>query len=105
MEETFPKIIWSMFDSLEEGRLFEDLKGNKGATGWTFKNDKDKLVPTRETMSWHKSNNYKELNDVTEEYHYLLLFIDKIFKRIIDHEFHWYIDRHSIYDQIVIDPD
>jgi len=54
LEESFPKIILSEFDSFKEGRSFEDLKRNKNAKGWTFKNDKDKLIPTRDTIGWNK---------------------------------------------------
>ena len=104
LEERFSKTSLPKFDFLEEGRSFDDLKRNKYAKGWTFKNEKDKLVPTRKTMRWNKNISYRKIKNVTEENHYPLPFFDKFLKRIVDHEFHWYLDGYSGYDQILIDP-
>ena len=97
-------IILSKFDYLERSKLFEDLKRYNCAIGWTVQNDKDKLVPTRTTMGWRKSNDYMKVNIVTEEDYYLLSFIDRFLKRIVNHELYCYLDRYADYDQIEIAP-
>ena len=52
------------------------------------KNEKDKLIPTRITSSWHMCINYRKLNEATRKDHFPLPFFDQIIERVAGHPYY-----------------
>ena len=62
-------------------------------------NADNELVPTRVTTGWRVCIDYRKLNSVTRKYHFLLPFIDQMLDRLADHEFYYFLDDYSGYNQ------
>jgi len=48
---------------------------------------------------------YRKLNDATRKDHFPLLFIDQMLERLADHEYYYFLDSYSGYNQIPIAPE
>ena len=66
-------------------------------------NDKGEEVSTRLTLGWRVCIDYKKLNAVTRNDHFLLPFIDQVLERDSGHSFYCFLDGYSRYFQIEID--
>ena len=45
---------------------------------------------------------YRKLNSVIKKYHCSLPFMDQILERVVGHEFYYFLDGYSGYNQIII---
>ena len=55
-------------------------------------NDKGEDVSTCLTTGWRVCNNYRKLNVVTRNDHFLLLFINQVIERVSRHHFYCFLD-------------
>ncbi|XP_057755841.1 uncharacterized protein LOC130975025 [Arachis stenosperma] len=67
-------------------------------------NEKNELIPTRTVTGWRMCIDYRRLNDATRKDHFPLPFIDQMLERLADHAYYCFLDGHSGYNQIVVDP-
>jgi hypothetical protein len=65
-------------------------------------NEKNELIPTRTITSWRMCIDYRKLNSMTRKYHFPLSFMDQILERVAGHEFYYFLDGYSGYNQIEI---
>jgi len=65
-------------------------------------NKKNKLIPTRTITSWRMCIDYRKLNSMTRKDHFRLPFMDQILERVAGHEFYYFLDGYSGYNQIEI---
>nr|XP_016456863.1 PREDICTED: uncharacterized protein LOC107780800 [Nicotiana tabacum] len=65
-------------------------------------NEKNELIPTRTMTGWRVYIDYRRLNKATNKDHFPLLFIDQILDRLAGHEYYYFLDGYSGYNQIVI---
>ena len=56
------------------------------------------------TIVWHVCIDYRKLNFVTRKDYFPLLFIDQMLNRLAGHEFYYFLDGYSGYNQIPIAP-
>nr|GFB43357.1 reverse transcriptase domain-containing protein [Tanacetum cinerariifolium] len=80
--------------------LHKDLKGGM----IVIKNDENELVPTRLVTGWRVCIDYRKLNEATRKYHFPLLFMDQMLKRLARNKYYCFLDGFSGYFQIPIDP-
>ena len=69
------------------------------------KNANDELIPTRVTTGWRVCIDYRKLNSVTRKDHFPLPFMDQILERVAGHNFYYFLDGYSGYNQIEIAPE
>ncbi|KAH9782108.1 hypothetical protein KPL71_008748 [Citrus sinensis] len=67
-------------------------------------NADNELIPTRVTTGWRVCIDYRKLNSVTRKDHFPLPFIDQMLDRLAGHEFYYFLDGYSGYNQIPIAP-
>jgi hypothetical protein len=65
-------------------------------------NEKNELIPTRTIIGWYMCIDYRKLNSMTRKDHFPLPFIDQILERFAGHEFYYFLDGYSGYNQIEI---
>jgi len=65
-------------------------------------NEKNELIPTRTITGWRMCIDYRKLNSMTRKYHFPLPFMDQILERVAGHEFYYFLDGYSGYNQIEI---
>ena len=65
-------------------------------------NKHNELIPTRVTTGWRVCIDYRKLNVGTRKDHFPLLFVDQILERVAGHEFYYFLDGYSGYNQIEI---
>ena len=71
--------------------------------GMTVVRDVDnKLIPTRMVTGWRICMDYRKLNKATRKDHFPLPFIDKMLDRLAGHEYYYFLDGYSGYNQIAI---
>ena len=64
--------------------------------------EKNELIPTRTITGWRMCIDYRKLNSMTRKDHFLLPFMDQILERVASHEFYYFLDDYSSYNQIEI---
>ncbi|XP_015167843.1 uncharacterized protein [Solanum tuberosum] len=69
------------------------------------RNEKNELIPTRTMTGWRICMDYRKLNDATCKDHYPVPFIDQMLDRLAGQEYYYFLDRYSIYTQILISPE
>jgi hypothetical protein len=69
-----------------------------------IKNKDNELVPTRVQSGWRVCIDYKKLNSVTRKDHFLLSFVDQMVERLVGHDYYYFVDGYSSYNQIPLDP-
>ena len=67
-------------------------------------NAENELIPTRVTTGWRVCIDYRKLNSVTRKDHFPLPFIDQMLDRLAGHEFYYFLNGYSGYNQIPITP-
>jgi len=71
--------------------------------GMTVVKDADnKLIPTRMINGWRICMDYRKLNKATHKGHFPLPFIDQMLDRLAGHEYYYFLDGYSGYNQIAI---
>ena len=63
-------------------------------------NENKKLVQTQLPMKIWVCIDYRKLNAATHKDHFLLSFIDQMLERLAGHEYHYFLDGYSGYNQI-----
>ncbi|KAL5542831.1 hypothetical protein UlMin_010541 [Ulmus minor] len=69
------------------------------------KNNKNELIPTRMVTGWRLCIDYRKLNDATRKDHFPLPFIDQMVERLSGHEYYYFLDGYSGYNQIPLAPE
>ena len=65
-------------------------------------NENNELIPTHVTSGWRVCIHYRKLNASTRKDHFPLLFVDQMLERVAGHEFYYFLDGYSRYNQIEI---
>ena len=65
-------------------------------------NENNELIPTRVTSGWRVCIDYRKLNAGTRKDHFPLPFVDQMLERVAGHEFYYFLDGYSGYNQIEI---
>ena len=75
----------------------------KGGTT-VIKTENNTLLPSRTVTGWRICINYWKLNKATLKGHFPLSFIDQMLDRPAGHEYYYFLDGYSRYNQIAIAP-
>ena len=67
-----------------------------------IQNEKNELIPTRKVTWWRVCIDYRKLNDATRKDHFPLPFIDQMIEKLSGHEYYYFLDGYSGYNQILI---
>ena len=65
-------------------------------------NEHNELIPTRVTIGWKVCIDYRKLNAGTRKDHLPLPFVNQMLERVVGHEFYYFLDGYSGYNQIEI---
>ena len=65
-------------------------------------NEHNELIPTQVTTSWRVCIDYRKINACTKKDHFPLPFVDQMLERVARHEFYYFLDDYSGYNQIEI---
>ena len=68
-----------------------------------IKNKDNELVPTWLQSGWKVCIDYTKLNSVTRKDHFPLPFIDQMVERLAGHDYYYFLDGYSGYNQILLD--
>ncbi|PKI74728.1 hypothetical protein CRG98_005055 [Punica granatum] len=66
------------------------------------KNEVNELIPTRTVTGWRVCIDYMKLNDATCKDHFPLPFIDQMLEKLAGHDYYYFLDGYSGYNQIHI---
>ena len=69
---------------------------------WTENNA---LLPSRTVTGWRICKDYRKLNKTTRKDHFPLPFLDQMLDRLAGHEYYYFLDGYSGYNQITISPE
>jgi hypothetical protein len=73
-------------------------------TGLTVvKNKGNELLPARIQLGWRVCIDYCKLNVATRKDHFPLPFIDQMVERLAGHEYYYFLDGYSGYNQVLMD--
>ena len=73
----------------------------KGGTT-VIKTENNTLLPSRTVIGWRICIDYQKLNKATRKDHFPLPFLDQMLDRIARHEYYYFLDGYSSYNQIAI---
>ena len=62
------------------------------------------MLPSRTVIGWRICINYRKLNKATRKDHFPLPFLDQMLDRMAEHEYYYFLDGYSDYNQIAIAP-
>ena len=65
-------------------------------------NEHNELIPTRVTTGWRMCIDNRKLNAGTRKDHFPLPFVDQMLERVAGHEFYYFLNGYSGYNQIEI---
>jgi hypothetical protein len=68
-------------------------------------NKEGELVPTRVQLGWRVCIDYRKLNTATRKDHFPLPFIDQMVERLAGHEYYYFLDGYSGYNQVPVEPE
>ena len=74
-----------------------------GAT--VIQTENNALLPSRTVTGWRICIDYQKLNNATRKYHFPLLFLYQMLGRLVGHEYYYFLDGYSGYNQITISPE
>ena len=63
------------------------------------------LLPSRIITGWRICIDYRKLNKATRKDHFPLSFLDQMLDRLAGHEYYYFLDEYSGYNQIAIAPE
>jgi hypothetical protein len=69
------------------------------------KDANNNLIPTKPVTGWRICMDYRKLNKATRKDHFPLPFIDQMLDRLAGHEYYYFLDGYSGYNQIAIAPE
>lgn len=70
-----------------------------------IRNEKNELIHTRTITRWRVCIDYRRLNTTTRKDHFPFQFIDQMLQRLAGHDYYYFLDGYSGYNQIVVAPD
>ena len=73
---------------------------NRGTT--VIRTENNALLPSRTTTGWRIWIDYQKLNKATRKDHFPLPFLDHMLDRLVGHEYYYFLDGYSGYNQITI---
>ena len=73
----------------------------KGGTT-VIKIENNIFMPYRIVIGWRICIDYRKLNKDTRKEHFPLLFLDQMLDRLAEHEYYYFLDGYSNYNQITI---
>ena len=76
----------------------------KGGT-IVIRTENNTLLLSRTVTGWRICIDYRKLNKATRKDHFPLSFLDQILDRLAGHEYYFFLDGYSGYNQIVIAPE
>ena len=76
----------------------------KGGTT-VIKIENNTLLPSRTVTGWRICIDYQKLNKATRKDHFPLPFLDQMLDRLAGHEYSYFLDGYSSYNQIAIAPE
>ena len=76
----------------------------KGGTTM-IKNEKDMLITSRTMTGWRICIDYHKLNNATRKDHFPLPFLDQMLNQLDKHDYYYFQDKYSGYNQIAIAPE
>ena len=65
-------------------------------------NQEEELVLTRVTSGWRMCIDYRQLNSMTRKDHFPLPFMDQLLERVAGHNYYYFLDGYSGYNQIEV---
>ena len=92
-------VIYTISDSAWVS-LVQVVPKKGGAT--MIKTENNTFLPSRIVASWRICINYRKLNKATRKDHFPLLFLDQMLDRLVGHEYYYFLDGYSRYNQIAI---
>ena len=95
-------VIYPISDSAWVSSVQVVLK--KGGTT-VIKTVNDTLLPSRIVTGWRICIDYRKLNKSTRKDHFPLSFMDQMLDRLVGHEYYYFLDGYSGYNQIAIAPE
>ena len=70
-----------------------------------IQNDKNELIPTRKVTGQRVCIDYRKLNDATRKDNFPLPLIDQMIEKLSGHEYYYFLDGYSRYNQIPVVPE
>ena len=67
-----------------------------------IKIENNTLLPSRTVASWRICIDYRKLDKATRKDHFPLPFLDQMLDRMVGHEYYYFLNGYSSYNQIVI---
>ena len=76
----------------------------KGGTT-VIRTENNTLLPSRTVTGWRICIDYRKMNKATRKDHFPLPFLDQMLDRLAGHEYYFFLDGYSGYNQIAIAPE
>ena len=76
------------------------VRKNGGTTVIRIENNT--LIPSRIVTGWKICIGYRKLSKTTRKYHFPLPYLDQMLDRLVGHEYYYFLDGYSGYNQITI---
>ena len=93
------KVIYPIFDSAWVSPI-QVVPKKEGTT--VIKSENNTLLPSITVTGWRICIDYQKLNKSTRKYHFPLSFLDQMLDRLAGHEYYYFLDGYSRYNQISI---
>ena len=99
----FLKILDNVIIPISDSQWVSPVHTVPKKAGFTVvENEQKKLVQTRLPTKVRVCIDYRKLNPTTRKDHFLLSFIDQMIERLVGHEYCYFLDGYSGYNQILI---
>jgi hypothetical protein len=115
LNPTMQEVVRGEVIKLLDARIIYPISGSKWVSpihvvpkraGVTIVQNKEgELVPTRVQSGWRVCIDYRKLNIATRKDHFPLPFIDQMVERLAGHEYYYFLDCYSGYNQVTVDPE
>ena len=95
-------VIYPIFDSAWVSQV-QVVPKNGGTT--VIRTENNTVLPSRTVTGWRICIDYQKLNKATKKDHFPLPFLDHMLDRLAGHEYYYFLDGYSGYNQIAIAPE
>ena len=95
-------VIYSILDSLWVSPV--QVVPKRGGT-IVIRIENNALLPSRTVTWWRVCIDYQKSNKATRKDHFPLPFLDQMLDRLARHEYYYFLDGYSGYNQITISPE
>ena len=95
-------IIYVIYDSSLVSPV--QVMPKKGGTTVII-NYQNELIPTMKVTRWRVCIDYRKLNEATRKNHFPLPFINQMLKKLSGHDYYFFLDGYSGYNQIPVAPE